>query len=399
MRRKISYDILKRVLLQKHHAHLLLKELTLPALDQAFVSALVYSVLQNKLFLEYQVNYHIKKKPSNRVFVLLLMGACEALILDKVPDYAVVNEYVDLAKSLGFKHQSGFVNKILKQIVMNKAQPITLEGLEKISIEKSVPLWILNLLKAQYGEEFAIDYATYIQKEKPIYGWVNRLKYDPKAEDYLNDGIMDPKVFQSNFIKDSKIIIQDINSQRVVDLISLNDGMRVLDCCCAPGTKTLKLANLLNNTGEIVGVDIAKVRVDMTRELMENANVTNATIIEGDATQISFDEPFDVVMVDAPCSGLGVLSHKHDLRYNIQPKDLDDLEQIQKAILNNVAQYVKKGGSLYYMTCTLNKKENERQVNEFLKSHSDYECHYEETLNPIESMGDGFYVAHLVRKC
>lgn len=398
MRRKISYDILRRVILQKQHAHLLLKEQDLSTQDQAFVSALVYSVLQNKLFLEYQVNHYINKKPSNKIYVLLLMGACEALIMDKTPEYAIVNEYVDLAKELGFKHQIGFINKVLKQIVSEKEQPIHLEGLEKTSIEKSVPLWILNLLGAQYGVEFAVEYASYIQRRKPIYGWLNQLKKHEDAKAYLNDGVINPKVFQTDLVKNSNLIIQDINSQRAVDQIDLKPGMRVLDCCCAPGTKTLKLANKLQNTGEIIGVDIAKVRVEMTQALMDNANVTNATILEGDATQIEFDEPFDVIMVDAPCSGLGVLSHKHDLRYNIQPENLDDLQLIQKEILSNVAQYLKVNGSLYYITCTLNKKENEKQVAHFLENHKSYELRYEETLDPIKSNGDGFYVAHLIRK-
>ena len=131
---------------------------------------------------------------------------------------------------------------------------------------------------------------------------------------------------------------------------------------------------------------------------MKRANVQNATIIQGDAAEVKFDEEFDVVLIDAPCSGLGVLSHKHDLRYNIQPTDLDDLEKIQADILNNVAQYIKEDGLLVYATCTLNKKENEKQIEKFLKRHDNYELIFEKTYNPLQTLGDGFYVAHCRKK-
>lgn len=397
MRRKTSYHILERVINQKQHAHLLLKELDLDPQDQAFISALVYSTLQNKLYLEYQLQQVVRKKPQAKLQVLLIMAACEALIMDNTPDYAVVNEYVELSKHLGFRHQSGFVNKVLKLVVENGPAVIDKEGLEKVSIEKSMPLWILNLLKSQYGEAFASDYANYVQEIKPNYGWENALKPHQDTNQYLTDGIVDSNVFKTDLIQDAHIVVQDINSQRVVDLMPLEKGMHVLDCCCAPGTKTLRIANKLENTGNIIGLDLVASRVKVTEALMERSGVKNATIIEGDATTQAFDSEFDAVLIDAPCSGLGVLSHKHDLRYNIQPEDLDDLQNIQRDILDNISQYVKVGGHLVYATCTLNKKENEKQVSAFLKRNMNYAMVYEETMHPMDTMGDGFYVALLKR--
>lgn len=397
MRRKISYDILEPVLNQKQHAHRLLQALDLEPQDQAFVSALVYTVLENKLYLEYQLQHYIKKTPNPKLKVLLLMGACELLLME-TKAYAVVNEYVDLAKKLNFNHQTGFVNSVLKNVSEKGLLAVSGSELEIVSIEKSVPIWILKLLKSQYSEDFALDYANYIQEIKPIYGWINHLKYDQDSEKYLDNKVVDKQVFNTDLIKKSNLIIQDINSQKVIDDLPIEVGMDILDCCCAPGTKTLKLANRLNNTGRLIGVDIAPRRVEITHELMENANVKNATILQGDATTLEFEHMFDIALIDAPCSGLGVIAHKHDLRYNVTPEDLDDLQVIQKGILRNISQYVKVEGLLVYSTCTLNKKENEKQIEAFLKDNDNFECIYQETMDPIISRGDGFYVAHLLRK-
>lgn len=397
MRRKISYDILEPVLNQKQHAHRLLQALNLEPQDQAFVSALVYTVLENKLYLEYQLQHYIKKTPNPKLKVLLLMGVCELLLME-TKAYAVVNEYVDLAKKLNFNHQTGFVNSVLKNVSEKGLLAVSGSELEIVSIEKSVPIWILKLLKSQYSEDFALDYANYIQEIKPIYGWINHLKYDQDSEKYLDNKVVDKQVFNTDLIKKSNLIIQDINSQKVIDDLPIEVGMDILDCCCAPGTKTLKLANRLNNTGRLIGVDIAPRRVEITQELMENANVKNATILQGDATTLEFEHMFDIALIDAPCSGLGVIAHKHDLRYNVTPEDLDDLQVIQKGILRNISQYVKVEGLLVYSTCTLNKKENEKQIEAFLKDNDNFECIYQETMDPIISRGDGFYVAHLLRK-
>ena len=393
-----GYDILKSVLYDKKHAHVLLRELELPKREHAFVSRIVYGVLQNKIYLEYHISAYTKKKPDRKSYIILLMGSYEGLFMDSIPDYAVVNEYVNLAKELGLKHQSGFINVVLKKILKQGILEVDKEKIEAVSIETSVPMWILKLLKAQYSESFAIDYAYYSREIKPVYGWVNKLKFDSLAESYLDEGVVNRDVFRTSLIKDAHLIIQDINSQRVVDLMKIEKGMRVLDCCCAPGTKTLRIANRLENSGEVVGIDIAPTRIKLTQDLMNKAGVENAKIMQADAENVVFDDLFDAILVDAPCSGLGVISHKHDLRYNIEPNDLDTLQILQRDILKNISQYIKIHGVVTYSTCTLNKKENEKQIADFLALHSNFELVYEETMNPIETLGDGFYVAQLRRK-
>lgn len=400
MRRKISYKVLREVLINDRHAHLVLKELEVESQDQAFISALVYTVLQNMLYLEYQFNDLIKSNTDKDVQIVLLMAAAQVYKMRDIPDYAVVSESVELTKQIGRKHSAGFVNAVLKKMIDRQKRPILGDKLDVLSIETSMPIWILKLLRSQYSEEFAIEYANYVQTIKPTYAWINELK--PTEIDLSYFSNQDPLIaksslFKSELLKDAHVVIQDINSQAVVDMMPIEKGMRILDCCCAPGTKTLKIANRLENTGEIVGVELIAPRVKVTQELMKRANVLNTTILEGDASSVQLEGLFDIALIDAPCSGLGVLSHKHDLRYHIKPDQLDELQVIQAAILENIAQYIKIGGTLVYATCTLNKKENEKQIANFIEKNENFKVTYEKTYNPMETQGDGFYVAHCKR--
>lgn len=401
MRRKESYLVLREVLVNKRHAHLVLKELNLDDQDQAFVSALVYTVLQNLLFLEYQFNDLIKANTDMSLKIIFYMAAAQAYKMRDIPDYAIVNESVELAKEIGEKYRSGFVNAVLKKMVARGERVIDKEGVDKLSIETSMPLWILKLLQSQYSFEFASAYAHYVQGIKPTYAWINKLVDADVNMDHFEQGeylIAKSSLFKDDSLAKAAVVIQDKNSQAVVDSIPIEEGMHILDCCCAPGTKTLRIANRMNNTGSLIGVDNVPVRVEVTRDLMKRAGVRNAEIIEADATEIAFETEFDLALIDAPCSGLGVLAHKHDLRYNIQPSDLDELQQVQRDILSNIAKYIKVNGTLVYATCTLNKKENEKQIEAFLNTHENYELVFEKTYDPVKTLGDGFYVAHCIRK-
>ena len=401
MRRKESYLVLKEVLINKRHAHLVLKELNLDDQDQAFVSALVYTVLQNLLFLEYQFDDLIKPNTDMSLKIIFYMAAAQAFKMRDIPDYAIVNESVELSKEIGEKYRSGFVNAVLKKMVARGERVIDKDGVDKLSIETSMPLWILKLLQSQYSFEFALEYAHYVQGIKPTYAWINKLVDAEVNMDHFEQGeylIAKSSLFKDDSLAKAAVVIQDKNSQAVVDSMPIEEGMHILDCCCAPGTKTLRIANKMNNIGSIIGVDNVPVRVEVTRDLMKRAGVRNVEIIEADATEIAFESEFDLALIDAPCSGLGVLAHKHDLRYNILPSDLDELQQVQRDILSNIAKYIKVNGTLVYATCTLNKKENEKQIEAFLNTHKNYELVFEKTYDPVKTLGDGFYVAHCIRK-
>ena len=403
MRRLEAYNVLSDVEFRDRHAHLVLKEKELDPKSQAFVSALVYTVLQHSLFLDYQFQDLVDAKLPKEVALVIKMACAQYFKMDDVPDYALVNEYVELSKTIGKKRYSGVVNAVLKKVIKRGLRPIEETGLKRASIEYSMPLWILNLLSKQYDEKFAIDYAIYCQEIKPSYVRINTLKDYPLDmsyfEEYNNALIAKSELFRSDYLENGVVLIQDINSQKVVPFMNLEDNLEVLDCCCGPGTKTSHIAALMNNTGHIDGVELHQSRADKTSELMERVGATNTTIITSDVLEYQTDKKYDRILLDAPCSGLGVLSHKHDLRYHIKPEDLDALILLQADMLDHVATLLEVDGILVYATCTLNRKENEKQVEAFLARNSNYELLESELCNPMETLGDGFYIAQCRRTC
>ncbi|QIK57399.1 methyltransferase domain-containing protein [Erysipelothrix sp. HDW6A] len=403
MRRLEAYNVLSDVEFRDRHAHLVLKEKEMDPKSQAFVSALVYTVLQHSLFLDYQFQDLVDAKLPKEVALVIKMACAQYFKMDDVPDYALVNEYVELTKTIGKKRYSGVVNAVLKKVIKRGLRPIEETGLKRASIEYSMPLWILNLLSKQYDEKFAIDYAIYCQEIKPSYVRINTLKDYPLDmsyfDEYNNALIAKSELFRSDYLENGVVLIQDINSQKVVPFMNLEDNLEVLDCCCGPGTKTSHIAALMNNTGQIDGVELHQSRADKTSELMERVGATNATIITSDVLEYQTDKKYDRILLDAPCSGLGVLSHKHDLRYHIKPEDLDALVLLQADMLDHVATLLEVDGILVYATCTLNRKENEKQVEAFLARNSNYELLESELCNPMETLGDGFYIAQCRRTC
>lgn len=404
MRRQIAYEILKEVLFNGRHAHLVLKGRQLDSQDQAFVSALVYTTLQHSMNLDFQFSDLVDKNLPEEIKLIIKIGLAQHFKMDSIPDYAIVSESVDLAKKRGYTRYSGVVNKVLKVVIERGERPLVGTVLKQASLQHSMPMWILNLLSKQYSETFALDYAAYCQEIKPAYVRLNTLK-NTKVDDLLiedkGDGVLvaRPELFRSSFFLDGQGLIQDINSQKVVPYLNLELGNTVLDCCCGPGTKTVQIANELNNTGAITGIELHESRTSATEELLERCDVMNTRVITSDVLDFETDTLFDRILLDAPCSGLGVLSHKHDLRYHIYPEDLDDLVLLQKDMLDHVSKMLKVDGIMVYATCTLNKKENERQIKDFLENHDNYELIHEETCDPVATGGDGFYIAQVKRTC
>ena len=403
MRREIAYKVLSEVTFKNRHSNIVLKELKLEAQDQAFVSALVYTVLQNQMFIDYQFDDLVDNKLPKEVKLVIRMGLTQHFKMNDIPDYAVVNTSVELAKKLKMERYSGVVNKVIKKVIARGERLIDGDALQVASITYSMPLWIMKLLKSQYSESFSIDYAKYCQDIKPTYIRMNGLNPSPFDADIMEKAnghlVAKQGLFRSSFLIEGHGVVQDINSQKVVPYMNLGDNLNVLDCCCGPGTKTLQIADMMNNTGNIDGIELHESRTIATEELMSRAKVTNTRIITSDVLEFKNTQEYDRILLDAPCSGLGVLSHKHDLRYHIQPQDLDALVALQSDMLDHVAGMLKVGGIMVYATCTLNTKENERQIQAFLERHDNYILKTEVTTNPMETLGDGFYIAQLEKTC
>lgn len=397
--RKEAYNLLKEILFENKHAHLALREKTYAQQEQDFITALVYTVLDHALYLDYQIKAYVDDKLNKEVQLVLWMGAAQHYYFDSVPDYAAVNESVELVKDIGLERYHALVNAVMKKIVENPARKVEGDRLEKASIKYSFPLWILRLLAAQYSDHFAIDYAAYCMEKKPYYLRLNPERKHDAIRQHIDGNQALPSLFQTDHLEKGDVLIQDINSQKVVDFLELDEGMAVLDCCCGPGTKTSQIADKLDGTGMILGVELEPVRAEETEALLKNwGTSTPFQIIASDVLDFETTARFDRILIDAPCSGLGVLSHKPDLRYRIQPEDLDELELLQSEILQHSAQFLKEDGLLVYATCTLNRKENEKQVEKFLANNPDFMLKDETILNPLETQGDGFYIAQLVKR-
>ena len=196
------------------------------------------------------------------------------------------------------------------------------------------------------------------------------------------------------------VLIQDENSQRVCVFADVKPGEKVLDVCSAPGTKTVQLAAMMQNQGSILALDIHSHRIKLVEQLVEKSGATIISTKVADATNLPVDIKegmFDTVLIDAPCSGLGVLRRKPDIKMTIQPADLDGIQKLQEAILNESSACVKVGGHLVYATCTINKKENQLQVQSFLSTHPQFELVDQQQYLPHQNDGDGFYMAKLIR--
>lgn len=402
--RRTILEYLYRIYYEDAYASLLLRHTEGKKKEEmAFMSEVIYGTLRNRMYCTYQWEDFVKKACKRKTRVLLDMSVYQLFFLDRIPAYAIVDEAVNLAD----KGERNFVNAILhKVIARGKKEVVCEDPLEQASILYSEPQWLMKLWQAHYGQETALAIAKSYQTRAQVYGRINTLKCKKEelSQDeryhfvdevtFTYDGILqDSEAFQKG-----EVLIQDYASSQVVPYLEVKPGMKVMDCCSAPGTKAQHIAMLLENKGEVVASDIYEDRVKLIDELMAKTGVTICRSLVRDACIDDGrleEEGFDRILFDVPCSGLGDLRHKPEIRYHVLPENIDTLVAIQKRILDTNSKYLKKGGILVYSTCTLNKKENEHQIAHFLARHPEFECIQEKTIFPFEHNSDGFYIAQL----
>lgn len=410
--RKIAWEILIGVYLEDKYANLSLRQLkeTYSEQSQSFISALVYGTLENGRYLRYQWQSYVNKQPDEELAILLDMSVYQLFFMN-TPSYAVINEANQLAKQYKKGYGASFVNAILRKVEANGRKEVDVtDREEKIAIENSYPTWLVKMWKAHYGIEVTEKLCTYQKLKNKQSLRVNRLKITKEELLKLDNRFMalntpdalsfEGAIVREKWFKEGYVFVQDENSQKVAWFSDVQPGMRVLDCCAAPGTKTIQLAAIMENKGEIIACDIYPQRVELIKEAIEKAGTDIITPVVYDARKLyeCYDkESFDLVFLDAPCSGLGVLQHKSDIRQRMKPEMIDDIVVLQKELLDSNSSMVKVNGILVYSTCTLNKKENERQIQTFLKNHPQFILIEEVTCFPFENGGDGFYMAKCLR--
>ena len=410
--RGIAFDMLKDICLNKTYSNLLLRKGLNQAKpqDKGLITQIVYGTLQNYRLCRYQWMDCVKKLPSDEVCVLLDMSVYQLFYMDKLPAYAVLNDAVEITKKQIHIKMAKLVNAVLHAVQRRGEREITGKEEEVLAIKTSHPTWLVQMWKAQYGWETAKLICEADMETKPNAARVNTweisrdelMKLDASFQKgYLSEDALlyNASLAATTWYEQGLLSIQDEASQLIARIVDPQRGEQILDVCSAPGTKADHMAELMHNEGCIVCGDIHEHRVELIKEGAARLGITILKPQVMDATELKEvkGQLFDRVLCDVPCSGYGVLARKSDIKVHMQSSDMDSLIPIQRAILKKSAEHVKIQGILVYSTCTLNKKENEKQVQAFLKAHDNFTLLKERTVFPFAAHTDGFYMAKLQR--
>ncbi len=384
--------------------------------SQGFVRELVYGVLENKMLLDYYIDQLVNTganslKASDRT--VLRMGIYQLSYMNSVPEYAAVNESVILAKRY-CRGRDGFINGVLRNY-LNRKFSISLpdraeDEVKYLSIKYSYAPWIIELWLEQYKVEFVEELlkAGNVTPPNTIrLNWLKVRKGDliEKLEEKgyeIEQGsvcqnalhVKGGELLGTELYKHGLFSIQDESSMLVAEKLNPQHGDVVVDMCAAPGGKTMAIAERMNNTGTVIACDIYRRKLDIVDKEAERLGVTNVQTRSWDATRVdsSLAEKADCVLVDAPCSGLGVARRKPEIKYKEKTHDMEMLPKKQLAILSASSQYVKPGGTLLYSTCTINPYENQRVVADFLKKNIRFKKIEAIQLLPNINGTDGFFI-------
>lgn len=412
--RKLAVGILVKIESSGAYSNLTLasyfKDVEISREDKAFVSALVYGVLDRKITLDYVLSKFIKtpiKKTAPFTLNVLRTALYQIMFMNKIPESAAVNEAVKIIKKSKENRNAPFVNAVLRNVL--RADELLPNGdtPNDLSVKYSAPLWLVEAFVDDYGNTTAIKLLEESLKPAPFTLKVNTLKIstDSLIEKLSNEGveakhgniensiILEKGIDLANnkLFNEGLFYAEDEASQTAISVLKPNPYEKVLDICAAPGGKTFTMAAYMENKGEIIACDLYEHRVKLIEKGAERLGIDIIKTKTCDAT--IYDEclgEFDVILCDVPCSGLGVIRRKPDIKYK-QNEDFKELEKIQYSILCNAVKYLKKGGRIMYSTCTLRRAENEELVNSFLKEYNSFKKVTEKTLMPHIDKTDGFY--------
>lgn len=433
--RQIAYDTLLRVCYDKAYSNIAIdkamKENKLDKSQAGFCSALFYGVLELSDQLDYQISRYLKKKLNSldkQIIIILRLGFYQLLYMNSVPDNAAVNESVNLCMYARKTSAKGFVNAVLRSFIRDEKKiilpDINKDKLFHYSIKYSCPKWILEQWVNQYGEETAIELAKSSLNRPPLTVRVNTIKTTTdKLIGYLeNRGVKATKhelidncliIEQSGSIdklpqyKQGLFYVQDVASQFCAKVVEAKPNQTVLDICSAPGSKSFTIAQEMNNEGQIYAFDLFEHKLKLINDSAKRLGISILKTQIQDGSEYNNEiVKADRVLCDVPCSGLGIIRRKPEIKYKDE-KDFLDLPNIQYKILCNASNYVKVGGYLIYSTCTLNKKENEEVINKFLLNNNSFKPlqlsekldkiksseNFYTTFFPHENNTDGFFIA------
>ena len=420
--REIAYKCLYMVLeegsfLNEVMDGTLLKYDYLEESDRHFLMRIVKGTVEKLPEIDFYLNKISKtpvRKMKKEVRTILRMGIYQIHFMDSVKDHAAVNESVKLAGKHGYPGFKGFINGVLRNYIRQQDDLIP----DTDEIRYSMPQWIIDLFISDIGEDDTHRTLEAFSKLSHLTVRLN-LKKGSK-EEILNmlqsegltvtevdypwpenihppvyrisgiDSLSSPKSFNEGYF-----YIQDLSSMLPVFLAGIKPGMKVLDVCAAPGGKSLIAAELTGDSGNVVSRDRDEKKAELIINNVKKAGYENVDVQVKDATITGEDDKgkYDVVICDLPCSGLGVIGRKSDMRYRVRPDDLKELQKLQRQIIDASAEYTKPGGILVYSTCTINKGENQDNRDYIINKYPYYKVEYDKQILPFEYESDGFYIS------
>lgn len=435
--REVIVNILEEVFNNNAYSNIILnselKKSDLNVKDKALVTEIVYGTIKYRYSIDTILKQYIKKDLSliqSNLLNILRSSIYQMNYLDKIPGYAAVNEAVDMAK----KESEGaakFVNGVLRSHLRNDKEIHFNNPKEQMAFEYSFPKWMVELFIDQYGEYITkcilrglneVPYLTVrVNETKAAYDEVleklEELGYDAEEGCMCPEAIIIKKgrsIEENQLFKEGKITVQDESAMLVAPLMDLKENSIAMDLCSAPGGKTTHMSELMNNTGEVIAFDIHEHKLELIKHNANRLAINNIKLYLEDASKLNtkYINYADAVLIDVPCSGLGIIRKKPEIKWTKTARDLRGIIRIQRHIMDNAAQYLKSGGTLIYSTCTLNKEENQSNIQGFLEKHKDFELGkiylgdaeniiYDEegyvTILPNKHM-DGFFIAKLIKK-
>ena len=413
--RRVALEIFQDVVRKDAFAALSLddklKNVNLSQLDKRFCASIVYRTIENLIRIDYALSFFLKDADAldPRVRDILRISACQLLFHDRIPENAVVDEAVKLTRELGLEGLTGLTNAVLRSLVRGKDEikwPAPEEGARYLSIMYSVPLWLAERLTQAYGPDMARDICAYRNEAHFTTIRPNLSRFtDAEFEALLQKKVWEVEKgkvahayrvrLASEIARDADYLagnfsIQGESSMLAAQAVDAGRGMQILDCCAAPGGKTAYIAEQMAGTGRVYAWDVHDHRVALIRAMAHRLRLDNVRPVVRDATVVK-DEligTMDAVLLDAPCSGLGVIRKKPDIRYK-DPEALAGLPAVQSAILANAARYVRPGGTLLYSTCTLLRRENEEVAGRFLETDSTFKPESFTLPGPVGTAASG----------
>ncbi|MBY6036145.1 16S rRNA (cytosine(967)-C(5))-methyltransferase RsmB [Fictibacillus nanhaiensis] len=444
--RAIALDVLLKVEQNQAYSNLQLNQALQKAnvkqIDKGLITSIVYGTIQRKntidFYLDQLLNKPIKKK-DRWVLTLLRLSIFQMLYMDRVPDHAIIHEAVEITKHRGHQGLAGLVNGILRKLQREGTETMDKklgEGAERAALEYSMPQWLFERWSDQFGLEDAKKMGETNLLASPVTARVNTMLTN-REEVILQlqeegivavEGELSPEAIiiqegylpESNVYKKGWVTIQDESSMLVAKAVAPVPGEKILDACAAPGGKSTHMAEMMKSKGKVVSLDLHEHKIDLIKNQAARLGLENihASVLDARKVNDEFEsQSFDKVLVDAPCSGFGVIRKKPDLKWSKSEEDVSRLSVIQKDILQSASQMVTAGGVLVYSTCTVDNEENKQVADWFLENQTDFEwdSQFSEKM-PINVRGfiiegrsdlqimphyfnsDGFYIAAFRKK-